>query len=222
MTARPVVYLLGSEKFYNESMKYVIQKEMGFVCEVLHPDDLLSFEFKCCSHSETVHTTIYLLDYQWDKVKAFWSVLAVPCIRKMEEAKVYLALYNVRQESRIEKKALQKGLMGVFYEDDGLELIKTGLSNIIDEVLWFSRKSISEVLLNGSFDFSSNQNKRKNQLTNKEKEILQMIIDCKTNASISRELNISISTVKTHVYNIYKKINVSNRLEAARWSLDHM
>jgi DNA-binding NarL/FixJ family response regulator len=54
-------------------------------------------------------------------------------------------------------------------------------------------------------------------LTAREKEILVAIASGSGNTEISDEFNISLNTVKTHVYNIYKKIDVRNRLEATLW-----
>ncbi|MFA0707864.1 response regulator transcription factor, partial [Vibrio sp. 10N.222.48.A3] len=53
-------------------------------------------------------------------------------------------------------------------------------------------------------------------LTKREAQIFKRVIRGDTNLEISSELFISESTVKTHVYNIYKKINVTNRKEAIR------
>lgn len=50
-------------------------------------------------------------------------------------------------------------------------------------------------------------------LTDREKELVQLIIKGLSNTDISKNLNISISTVKNHVYNIYKKLNIKNRYE---------
>lgn len=50
--------------------------------------------------------------------------------------------------------------------------------------------------------------------TSKEKQILQLLVDGKTNKEIAQELFIEISTVKTHINNIYRRLNVSNRTEA--------
>lgn len=50
-------------------------------------------------------------------------------------------------------------------------------------------------------------------LTKREKEIFLLVIAGKTNKDIQDELYISLKTVKTHLYNIYRKLNVQNRLQ---------
>jgi DNA-binding CsgD family transcriptional regulator len=51
-------------------------------------------------------------------------------------------------------------------------------------------------------------------LTSKELHILRLLADSKTNQEIATESFIALSTVKTHVNNIYSKLSVSNRKEA--------
>lgn len=53
----------------------------------------------------------------------------------------------------------------------------------------------------------------KDQLTKQEQNILELLLDEKTNKEIAEALFVSISTVKTHVNNIYKKLNVNSREE---------
>ena len=50
-------------------------------------------------------------------------------------------------------------------------------------------------------------------LSNQEIKIKKHIIDGKSNKEIAEELFISLNTVKTHISNIYSKLNVSNRKE---------
>jgi DNA-binding CsgD family transcriptional regulator len=52
-------------------------------------------------------------------------------------------------------------------------------------------------------------------LTEREREILKCITDGKSNKEISDCLFVSVETVKSHVKNIYRKLNVKNRVEAA-------
>lgn len=51
-------------------------------------------------------------------------------------------------------------------------------------------------------------------LTLREFEVLQAIYEGKTNQQMSKELFISINTVKTHIANLYEKLNVASRTAA--------
>ena len=51
-------------------------------------------------------------------------------------------------------------------------------------------------------------------LTKRELEILQMLAQGHVYKEISDKLNISSETVRKHVYNVYNKLHVSNRVEA--------
>ena len=57
-------------------------------------------------------------------------------------------------------------------------------------------------------------------LTKREEEVLRAVARGKTNAEISRELFISLSTVKTHVANLMAKLRARNRVEIAIWAYE--
>ena len=50
-----------------------------------------------------------------------------------------------------------------------------------------------------------------NQLTQQERKILDLILENKTNKEIATEIFVSLSTVKTHINNLYKKLNIGSR-----------
>ncbi len=53
------------------------------------------------------------------------------------------------------------------------------------------------------------------QLTPREEEILKMVAQGCENKAIARELNISVFTVQNHIQNLFKRLGVTNRTEAA-------
>ena len=53
-------------------------------------------------------------------------------------------------------------------------------------------------------------------LTSREKEVLKYLVDGKANKTIAESLFISRETVKSHVKNIFRKLDVMNRVEAVR------
>lgn len=59
-------------------------------------------------------------------------------------------------------------------------------------------------------------------LTVREKQILSKLCMGATNSTIACTLFISEHTVRTHIYNIYKKIKVKNRTQAVYWVSSHV
>lgn len=55
-------------------------------------------------------------------------------------------------------------------------------------------------------------------LTRREREILQLMAQGHSNAQLAKMLWVTEQTVKFHLSNIYRKLNVSNRTEAAHWA----
>jgi NarL family two-component system response regulator LiaR len=58
-------------------------------------------------------------------------------------------------------------------------------------------------------------------LTNRERDVLALIINGLSNAEISEQLSISIATVKYHLTNIFSKLGAKNRVEVATIALEH-
>lgn len=53
------------------------------------------------------------------------------------------------------------------------------------------------------------------KLTEREIEVLILLAEGKTNKEISKVLNITVHTVKAHLLNIYEKLNINSRVQAA-------
>lgn len=89
----------------------------------------------------------------------------------------------------------------------------------IFDVLKEHLTNISHRLRSGKMEQACGKQKKLDELvckyglTAKEKEVSQYILLGKTNAQISEALVISESTVKKHLYNIYAKTRVKNRLQ---------
>lgn len=52
-------------------------------------------------------------------------------------------------------------------------------------------------------------------LTKREKQVLKYICSGRNNSQIAKRLNVSVHTAKLHVHNIFNKLSVQDRTEAA-------
>jgi len=55
-------------------------------------------------------------------------------------------------------------------------------------------------------------------LTRKEMETLRLLATGGSTEHIAHELKVSPHTVKTHIYNLFRKIRVTNRVQAVHWA----
>jgi two-component system nitrate/nitrite response regulator NarL len=56
-------------------------------------------------------------------------------------------------------------------------------------------------------------------LTKREKELVQLVTEGRTNRDISRELGLSEHTVRNYLFRIFNKLGTSNRLELALYAI---
>lgn len=117
--------------------------------------------------------------------------------------------------------AISSGADGYLLKDMEPEDIVTNIKQAVLGQLALSDR-LTKVLLQ-----SCNKPKKPAQesplktLTSRELEILSLISKGMSNKLIAHELSITDSTVKVHVKNLLKKLNVSSRLEAAVWMIDN-
>ncbi len=209
------VFIVGSESLNNELLSYFLQQttNLSLNCS-LHN----SFSMLPVKKTKGIKNLVLCNchdGHECDQSNA--------CARHIASAPsdCYWACVNVPHNKKIAENTISNGGHGVFYEDDSLDTLKKGITAILNGELWFSRNIISASL--SSFVDKNNINASQKAadkigLTKREKEILKLIALGKTNDEVADKLNISTLTVKTHVSNIYRKINVPNRIQAIFWA----
>jgi len=63
---------------------------------------------------------------------------------------------------------------------------------------------------------------KKFQISSREQEIINLILNGKSNTEIEKDLFISLHTVKNHIYNIYQKLGVKSRLQLTNCIRDYL
>lgn len=132
-----------------------------------------------------------------------------------------LILFNLDRCVGIEKKALEYGVHGFFYQDDSIETLLKGLAAIFGGELWVSRRKMADVILGNGFRLRRTQSGDHiypHSLTKREVEVLGLLTLGASNEVIAGKLFISPNTVRTHLNNTFRKIEVSSRLEASVWA----
>lgn len=83
------------------------------------------------------------------------------------------------------------------------------------------QESLTEVLKNALLESNIHRANHDVALTGREHEILECLAAGMKNKIIARKLGISDTTVKVHIKNLLRKLNLTSRLEAAVWRYQH-
>jgi DNA-binding NarL/FixJ family response regulator len=141
------------------------------------------------------------------------GIRVIRVLRKAVPAMRILVLSTYDDEKYIHE-AMQAGADGYLLKCIDVEQLVKIIRSVCD-----GKQIVSPFLVNLAMDINTRKDSGEPSagidLTQREKEILQAIIDGWSNKRISDTLFISIETVKSHVKSIYQKLQVKNRVEAA-------
>jgi len=128
-----------------------------------------------------------------------------------------VAVFNLIRGLKIEEELVMGGIRGIFYANDQPGHLERGVRALLEGEIWISREIMSRFIPEAEKAKSLSANEM-SVLSGREVEILGLVAQGAMNTEIAQTLYISRHTVKSHLYNIYKKIKVTNRLEAALWA----
>ncbi|MGX1547720.1 response regulator [Streptomyces adustus] len=121
-------------------------------------------------------------------------------------------------EQRTVVPALRAGAAGYVYKDVDPDALAAAIRSVhAGHVLLQSE--VAAALL--SQEEANSPQGRGGSLTDREREVLGLIADGRSNREIARALVLSEKTVKTHVSNILMKLDLADRTQAALWAVRH-
>lgn len=142
-------------------------------------------------------------------------------LRAAELPDAFLAAFNLCDEAQAVELLSSMHLQGIFYRSDSLELICKGLSLLREGQPWMSR-SLMARLLEYYRQRQLNVYRPTCGLTQRELEIIGLLGAGASNMEIADRLFVSEHTVKSHLYNIFRKIDVHSRGQAVNWTRRHL
>jgi two-component system, NarL family, nitrate/nitrite response regulator NarL len=125
------------------------------------------------------------------------------------------------EDDRDVVRAMRLGARGVVLKQSASDLLLKSIHKVYDGEIWLDNRMTAEVIDAFKKSAEAGQRREKPLLSEREKEIVQLVAQGFRNREIGEKLFISEQTVKNHLHNIFDKLGVSDRLELALYAIHH-
>jgi DNA-binding NarL/FixJ family response regulator len=201
------VILIGRRSVQIGFMAALLRERLGCACDVRSPGQL--------NAAPAPAGAVALLDVEGMSIREIVAYVGGLVLRGHYRS---VAFVNV-DEGEVDDVVLP-GVQGIFYRDTSAEHLVKGLRAIFSGEYWLPRK-----VLTAHFQKALAQRRgftaKAVGLTPKEAETLKLLVGGSGNSAIARRLGVSTHTVKTHIYHVFRKLGVKNRVQAVNWAMQN-
>jgi DNA-binding NarL/FixJ family response regulator len=125
------------------------------------------------------------------------------------------------EDDRDAVRAMRLGARGVVLKQSATDLLIKSIRKVYGGEIWLDKRMTGEVMKAFAKSAEGGPRREKPLLSDREKEIVQLVAQGFRNREIGERLFISEQTVKNHLHNIFDKLGVSDRLELALYAIHH-
>ena len=165
----------------------------------------------------TTHPDVVLMDIGLPDITGIEATKQI--LEQNKDAKVIILTSHLSEEEVTQ--SMRSGARAYVMKDINTEILKMIIRTVNDGAIWidplavpFLRDKNQTVVPQLQMSRSMFRQNHAN-LTQREYEVLKLIVDGKSNNEIADELTISSHTAKAHVCNIIQKLLVDDRTQAA-------
>ncbi|MCD6063470.1 MAG: response regulator [Flavipsychrobacter sp.] len=199
------VCIIEDDETIREGYSYLIGNTAGYKVVGAYP----SYEDAA---KKIVHDDpdVILLDVELPGIS---GVDAIPKLKKLVP-EVYILILTVYETDMLIFRALGNGASGYLTKNTPHEKIISAIHEVMEGGGPMSAHIARMVI-------HSFQRNEQSPLTRRETEILEQIATGKSRKRIAQELFIDLETVKSHIKNIYHKLNVHSKADAIKTAKDN-
>ena len=149
----------------------------------------------------------------------------IEATRKIKEVSpsTKVVIMTAHDEDRLLVEAVEAGASGFLGKDEAAEELLSAAKSAADGEVLIDPATLTRLLAQVAREREAQRDAQNllDDLTEREREILQLLAEGMRNDDIAAKLFISPQTVQTHVRNILGKLRVHSKLEAVAFAVKH-
>jgi DNA-binding NarL/FixJ family response regulator len=206
------VAIVDDHTLFREGMRKILslEKDIEIVGEAYDGDEVISLLNRCLPD-------IMLLDIKMERVNGLQILPQI--VELFPQLRVIVLTAQIAQGESIQ--AIRSGARGIILKHAASEFLIKGIRKVYQGELWADSATMTQVVDSLSKRFRIDQRPEKNRkdLSDRELEVVALVAAGHRNKEIASKLFISEQTVKTHLTNIFQKLQVGDRLELALYAI---
>ena len=184
-----------------------LKDSVRFVYEASSAESMLRF---LKSNPATVHPQVILMDIEMGEID---GIEATAMVKEMNP-NIKVVMLTVFEDDEKIMNAIKAGADGYCVKDEKKDRILECINDVVTGGSYMSPSVARKAMKYLQQIYKPVSATTDNPLTKRETEILQMVVNGSKYADIGELLFITTATVKTHIYHIYEKLHVSNKMQA--------
>ncbi len=207
------IILITEGSLQSSLLKEVLETKLGISVTLITPENL------ACQNIKEQSISAIILDF---------SIITEDTLTRYTEFKesqlkgTREILINCDKSISSQDLFIWRSLAGIFYTSDDIQTLQNGIDKILRGEMWFSRKFSQQYINHLRQNSKPVNNNAPTILTRREQQIITFLSMGASNQQIAEQLFVSENTVKTHLHNIFKKIDVKNRVQALIWAKENI
>lgn len=137
---------------------------------------------------------------------------------KAEKPKLPILVLSMHAEHQYAVRAMRAGAAGYLNKDSAAEQLVSAIRKVVGGGVFVS-PAVAELLARETM--RGTPVLPHTRLSEREFQVLRMIVQGKTLTEIGAELNLSVKTVSTHKTHVLEKLQLANQAELVRYALEH-
>lgn len=211
-TPKIKLVIVDDHTLFREGIKKILslEKDIEIIGEAFDGEEVIGLLGRC-------DPDIMLLDVKMERINGLQILPQI--VEQFPRLKVVILTAQISPAESV--KAIRDGARGIILKHAASEFLIKGVRKVFAGELWADSSTMTQVVesLSRKFRVDRGPEKGRKELSEREIEVVVLVASGHRNKEIAAKLFISEQTVKTHLSNIFQKLEVNDRLELALYAM---
>jgi DNA-binding NarL/FixJ family response regulator len=208
-TASLRILLADDHDVMRQGTRALIERQPGWeVC------GLASTGREAVAQAAQLKPDIVVIDMAMPELNGLEAAILI----KEQQPGTEVVMFTAHEEDDLVRDAFEAGLKSVIFKSEAYECLVEAIQSVSRHQVYFSAK-VSEILFSKIIERNNIHNEPEQRLTTREREIVRLVAEGKTNKEVADALGISIRTAEGHRAAILRKLNLDSVASLVRYAI---